>query len=330
MQNIDDKTDRISDKLIAYLRDELKNADIDYFSSLKRLQGGYETLSYRFKIIGVRDELSDYLVLRLYPSFYGAHNALWESAVQNVLAGQGYPVAKAHLVCTDMSILGGAFYIMDYIPGQPLGFAQPETVPGLLGKTHAELHNIDPAPLIRTLNEQGIDAYGYSLDSRYDWLNKNAEELVWVREAVRWLIDQRPSDPLRLAVCHGDFHAFNILVKDGVVTGVLDWPGFTIADPVYDVANTIVLTTIPARHLTASMDGFSSIDWDTAAALYLAAYRSHNPLDSTHLEYYKARRCVMALIQGFEGQKVWQHPMIVDDLVGTISDITGIQVIVPA
>ena len=120
MKNINEDTDHISDKLISYLKDELKNSKIEYGSSLTQLQGGYETLTYRFKLNGVGDELSKLLVLRLYPQFYGTKNAVWESSVQNVLVGEGYPVAKAHFVCTDMSILGGAFFIMEHLPGQLL------------------------------------------------------------------------------------------------------------------------------------------------------------------------------------------------------------------
>jgi len=98
MKNKNKDTDHISDKLISYLRDELKNSKIEYDSSLTQLQGGYETLTYRFKLNGVEGELSKPLVLRLYPQFYGTKNAVWESTVQNVLAGEGYPVAKAHFV----------------------------------------------------------------------------------------------------------------------------------------------------------------------------------------------------------------------------------------
>jgi aminoglycoside phosphotransferase (APT) family kinase protein len=320
----------ISEKLLSYLQNDLKNPHIAYRTSLTQLQGGYETSTYRFRLQGVGDEFSQFLVLRLYPQCYGTHRALWESTVQNVLAGEGFPVAKAHVVCTDLSILGGAFFIMDYLSGQPLMTAPLETVPALLGKTHAELHTIDPNALINTLKAQGVDDDAYSLNGRFEWLKDRASTLSWIREGVRWLIAHRPPEPGRLAVCHGDFHPLNILVDHGTVTGVLDWPGFAIADPVFDVANTLVLTTIPAKHLTASMDGLSSVDWDVVAEGYVSAYRTHTDLDSTHLAYYRIRRCVAALIEGVEGQKVWQHPLIVNDLIGYIHQITGIQMTIPA
>ena len=78
------------------------------------------------------------------------------------------------------------------------------------------------------------------------------------------------------------------------------------------------------------MGDFSSVDWDLMADLYLAAYRAHRSLDETNLDYYRTRRCVMSLAQGFEGQRVWQHPLIVRDLLAYILDVTDIQITMPA
>jgi aminoglycoside phosphotransferase (APT) family kinase protein len=329
MNNIRDAK-ALSDKLIAYLRAKLGNPAIDFAAPLTRLQGGYETTTYRFELDGASDELSGPLVLRLYPQFYGTRNAIWESTVQNVLAGEGYPVARVHVVCTDMTVLGGAFFIMDRLPGQLLAMAPRESVPRLLGKTQAELHNIDPAPLIKALDDKRIAERDYRLTSRFDWLGDRADKLGWIRQGVSWLLDNRPPEPEYLSACHGDFHPFNILYDEGEVTGVLDWPGFAIADPIFDVANSVVLITIPPKHLAASMGDFSSVDWDLMADLYVAAYRAHRPLDETNLDYYRVRRCVLALVQGVEGQKVWQHPLIVRDLLAYILDVTGIQITLPA
>ena len=320
----------LSDKLISYLRAKLGNLALEVASPLTRLQGGYETSTYRFELDCASDEWSKPLVLRLYPPFYGTRNAIWESAVQNALAGEGYPVARAHLVCTDMSVLGGAFFIMDHLPGQPLIAAPPETVPGLLGETHAELHRIDPGPLIQALHDKGIAERDYRLTSRFDWLRHVAEQLPWIAPGVNWLLEHRPPEPERLAVCHGDFHPLNLLYANGKITGVLDWPGFAVADPAFDVANSLMLITIPSKHVLASMDGFPSVDWDLVADLYLAAYRARRPLDSTNLAYYRVRRCMLALVEGFGGQKVWQHPLIVRDLLAYVHDITGIQITMPA
>ena len=328
MQNLAD-IDQISQKLLAYLENELDDPTIEYESPLTRLRGGFETQIYRFALNGVPKELAKPLVLRLYPQFYGIRNATWESVVQNVLAGQGYPVAQAHFICTDMSILGGAFFIMDFLPGKPM-ITQAETVPQVLGKAHAALHSIDPEPVIQSFRERGIDKNTYRLNRRFDWLKDRADELLWIRDGVDWLIENRPPESEHLVVCHGDFHPLNILVQDGEVTGVLDWANFLIADPAFDVANTILLTTIPFKHVASTLEqDLSFVDWEMAAKLYLDAYRSQRPLDGAHLDYYRVRRSVDALIQGVEGQKVWQHPLIVRDLIEYIRKITGVQITMP-
>ena len=205
-----------------------------------------------------------------------------------------------------------------------------ETIPEVLGKTHAALHGIDTEPLIKSLGEQGIDKNMCRLSVRFDWLKDRTSKLSWIRDGVDWLIENRPPEPERLAVCHGDFHPLNILIQDGEITGVLDWPGFLIADPALDIANTIVLATIPIKYLASTVEqDFSSVDWEMAAELYLDAYRSQRLLDSTHLDYYRIMRSVNALIEGFEGQEVWQHPLMVKDLIEYIHKITEIRITMP-
>ena len=331
MKSLNEGIDQISERLIAYLRDKFNDSMIDYDSPLTQLQGGFETYIYRFKLNGVQTELSKPLILRLYPQSSGTKNAIWESTVQNVLAGEGYPVAQAYFTCTDMSILGGAFFIMDFLPGKPMATAPIETIPEMLGKTHAALHGIDPEPLIKSLSEQGIDKNMCSFGNRLDSLKDRASQLPWIRDGVAWLIKNRPPEPERLSACHGDFHPLNILIQDGKITGVLDWGSFLIADPALDIANTMVLTTISCKHLASSVMGpdFPSVDWEMISRLYLDAYRSHRRLDSTHLEYYRVYRSVNALIQGFEGYEGWQHPLMVKDLIEYIHNITEIRIAMP-
>lgn len=330
MENDIIKADRISNQLTAYLKSELNNPGLEISSALTQLQGGYETSIYSFQLDGAGEEWPKELVLRLYPPSYGAQQAVRESTVQNLLAREGFPVARAHLVCRDLSILGGAFMIMDFLPGQLLMFAFSEEAPELLGKTHAKLHKIDPRPLIKRMQEMGLEEEQFRLNSRYQWLKDRAVDFPWIRETLAWLLDNRPAEPEQLSVCHGDFHPLNILVHNNKISGVLDWPGFVITDSVFDVANTIVLTTIPARYLTASMEGFAAVDWDWVVESYLTSYQTYKQLDQTNLEYYRVRRCLMALVQGAEGQPVWQQPLIVKDLIDFIDKTTGNKTRVPA
>ena len=331
METLNEGIDRISEKLIVYLRDKFNDFEIGYTSPLTQLLGGFATKIYQFQLKCVQKELSKPLVLRLFPQSMGTSVSIWESAVQNVLAGEGYQVARAHITCTDMSVLGGAFFIMDFLPGKPLVYAPLETIPVMLGKTHAALHSIDPEPLIKSLGKHGFDKTTYGLNNHFVGLKGRVSKLPWIREVIDWLINNRPPEPKQLAVCHGDFHVLNILEKDGRVTGVLDWTSFHIADPCKDIADTIVMTTIPSKHLASSVLGpeFPSVDWEMISRLYLDEYRSHRLLDDTHIDYYRVNRCVNGLIWGFDGNVGWQHPLVVKDLVAYIHEITDIRIALP-
>jgi aminoglycoside phosphotransferase (APT) family kinase protein len=318
----------ISKKLLDHLRAELASPALEFSRKLTPLAGGYETATYAFALSGAPGVLSGPLVLRLYPSFYGPRNAIWESTVQNVLAAEGYPVARVHLLCTDLSVLGGAFFLMDRLPGRTLMTAPLDDVPRLLGEAHGKLHDIDPRYLIGRLKEKEVPESDYRIANRFD-LRRKTEGFPWLGAIVSWLLANRPPEPQRPAICHGDFHPLNILYADGKITGVLDWPGFAVADPVFDVANTLVLIRIAAARVAESMEGFPAVDWHRVADLYLEAYTAGRSLDRTNLACYQVRRCVAALIEGFEGQKIWQHPLIVKDLLALIHEMTGIAVEVP-
>jgi len=320
MVGLEKTLEQISDDLITYLRAELGNRSIGYETPPTAMSGGYETHMYRFRLSGVEGELSRPLALRLFPAHAGLDRATWESTVQNTLADQGYPAARAYLTCTDPSILGGVFFIMALLPGELMVTLPFETIAGLLGESHAALHCMDPGPLVRSLREQGFAENAYRFGRRLEELRGVEGEYPWLGEGIDWLVAHRPPEPERLSICHGDFHPLNILVQDGQITGVVDWPGFMIADPVMDVANSIVLSAVPARHL------FSVPGVDKFLGMYLDAYRAHRPLDLTYLHYYQARRCITALLDGARGNRAWQIPAVIEDLIDQVHSATGIRI----
>jgi aminoglycoside phosphotransferase (APT) family kinase protein len=145
---------------------------------------------------------------------------------------------------------------------------------------------------------------------------------------VDWLQVNRPPEPARLAICHGDFHPLNILVQDGKVTGVVDWPNFCIADPAWDVACTIWILTIPARYAFASQGQvYAESKWEQLLQIYLDTYRSRLPLDTTHIHYYRVLRSAQALWDGFKGQEIFQDPDIVAEIAEYVTSITGISIL---
>lgn len=320
----ENNTDQIAGKLITYLRAIYNDFTLAYDLPLTQLKGGIETVTYQFQLKGAQKELNQLLVLRLYPEYRVSDDAFWDSCVQNTLAKKGYPVARTYKVCTDKTILGGAFYIMEFLPGQPLWMGPLETIPEMLGKAHADLHKIDPEPLIKSLNEQGFDENRYKF--RKDFFDALAiaakgTEFPWARAILDWLIKNRPPEPERLAICHGDFHPLNILIKDGKVTGVLDWHLY-IADPVLDIANTLRLITM-IKHL--SVPGAESVDWETFLRKYLDAYRAQLPLDLTNMDYYRVVQNLVFLYDGINMQAL-RHPLLLKESIEFIHKVTGIRI----
>ena len=324
----ENKMDQIAAKLIAYLRAAYQDPTLAYDLPLTQLKGGIETVTYQFQLKGAQEELNQALVLRLYPEYRGSEDAVWESSVQNALAEKEYPVARAYKVCTDKTILGGAFYVMEFLPGQPLWTAPFDTIPEMLGKTHANLHKIDPEPLVKSLKEQGFveNRFLFRTDF-FDGLAIAAKgtEFPWTRAMFDWLTQNRPPKPERLAICHSDFHPLNILIQEGKVTGVLDWH-LSIADPVLDVANTIRLITM-IKHL--SVPGAESVDWEAFTQKYLDAYCTQLPLDLTHIDYYRVVQNLVFLYDNGNMQAL-RLPSLITESLEFIHKVTGIPITLPA
>jgi len=325
IQTNDKNTAQIAGKLIAFLRDELNDSTIEYDFLLTQLQGGFETATYQFQLKGVQKELNQRLVLRLYPEYIGPEEVVWGSCVQNALADAGYSVARAYLTCADKSILGGAFFIMDFLPGKSMMTAPIETKYDMLADTHVALHRIDPGPMIKLLNKQGFDEKRYMFNTVFDALADLPKKLSWIRGAAKWLIENRPPEPDRLAICHGDFHPSNILIQDGQVTGVLDWH-LTIADPAYDIAYTIQIITVNSK---VSKPDSEWANLEMFSRQYLDAYRAQIPLDSAKLDYYRVVNSLRTLIDGFMGNQHLSHPLIVKDLIEFVHKVTGIRIAMP-
>ncbi len=261
------------------------------------------------------------LVLRLFPEYREPEDAVGESEVQNALAGFGFPVPRVHFTCADKAILGGAFFIMEFVEGEDMLTAASETFPEKLGELHAALHKIDIEPLIE---EQGLSEHELQqlgLDGIYNWLKEAAESnFPWLRKGVEWLLENRPPDPELLSLCHGDFHPMNIMVKDGEVAGVIDWGNFRLADQVSDLANSINLFAVHGEQLLS----LSQLEVEDAIKRYTDSYLKQNPVSLEHIPYYRVMSCVLSLYSGAAGQEQLRLPYAVKGATDYIREATGI------
>lgn len=314
-------------RLRAFLRDALGDDRINYADPPARMQGGATADVWRFRLAGAPAGLDRPLVLRRLPRGYGAARVVKERVVQNALASQGYPAPRVHLTCADPSILGGAFLVLDLLPGGHLLRARAGAAFDALGKAHAALHGLDAAPVARALGRRSAKPSASGPVQGSPALQAMAIRHPRLRPVVDWLAASRPAEPESLAVCHGDFHPLNVLVEDGRVTGVLDWSNCAVEDPAADVACTMLLIAVPGRRLLAPPA--SGSEAARAASRYLDAYRARRALDVDRLDHYRVRRAVVGLADGAGGLPLWRRPEIVQGLEDEIRRATGIALTAP-
>ncbi len=271
----------------------------------EQLLGGYDTDIFRFTLT---DESGSHSrVLRRYPPDQGHKKAVYEAITQNHISEQAFPVPRVFNVCTDKSIVGGAFIVMEFAEGRRLLDA-PESVQSVvLGQTHARLHNLDSDQLRSALWQIGDR---FTFDWRIEKLAEASERHPVIQGALDWVRRNQPMDSSELSICHGDFHKLNVLCDDSnEVSAVLDWSAVGVMEPEFDVAQTVLIFAKQAKHLTK----FAPVDYEQIVSEYLYGYRQVRELDEEKLRYYSVVRSLMGIVLGLEGNKLWP-PGLVDEL----------------
>ena len=302
--------------LLEYIRKEVNGPDIEYLQPPQPITGGYATQIYHIQLQKTPETLPGNLVLRLSSNFSESRVKL-DKIIHNHLATNGYPTPRVHLTCPDKSLLGGAFYLMDFVEGDTMLKQITDSTPKQLAEIHANLHKINPEPLIKELESEGFALGPDSwFSSRKTFIENKDRE--WMREPLQWLIDNYPKDN-RKSLCHSDLHLVNILVKDNRVTGVLDW-GLRYEDPAYDVA-------------TAAITGWTlgpmvipGLDWNGFVQRFIDEYRALMPLDEDIFEYFKAMKIFTIWVTVESGIDVWLFPGVQESISELFKKITGIQV----
>jgi aminoglycoside phosphotransferase (APT) family kinase protein len=157
--------------------------------------------------------------------------------------------------------------------------------------------------------------------------------------ALGWLVEHRPREPARLAICHGDFHPQNILHDGRRVTGILDWPNAFVADPAYDVASTLVIlknAPIELAGAPAAVRWLVRFGRRVLVRRYLAGYRRRRPFDDRTLHYYEAASCMRGIVRTAEARLRRDGPAnpldesdFGDRLAQRFAEVSGVPVALP-
>ena len=340
----------IAQALIAYLRAKLGEPGLDYAESPTRVSGGFDTRIFAFRLSGAPSAYAGPLILRVLGPHDQPARALREAVTQNTVAGLGYPVPRVLLASADLAPLGGAFLVMERMPGKVLTEAGLYTIGRVLVEMQSRLHALDADVLLRALEREdraSTASGGLSLDPGLMTLGGQLARLErrvargsldGLGAGMAWLVARRPPEPARRVICHGDFHPYNILVSGTTVTGVVDWTNAVVADAACDVASTkTILSLTPLDVLGAP----GAIRWlirclrPVMVTRYLAGYRRSRPLDPSALAYYEAFCCMRLLVRTAEN-RLRPGPLnpldassFGDALAARFARITGISPILP-
>lgn len=193
---------------------------------------------------------------KLLPS---AHAIEREFRVMRALAGSAVPVARMELLCEDESVIGRAFYLMEFMDGRVLwdqalpglGNAERGAIYDEMNRVIAALHSVDVAAV-------GLADYGKpgSYFERQigrwskQYLASQTEIIEPMDRLLQWLPAHMPAsarDESQISIVHGDFRLDNLVFHktEPRVIAVLDWELSTIGHPLADFSYHCMAWHIP-------------------------------------------------------------------------------------
>ncbi|WP_354683293.1 phosphotransferase [Cupriavidus necator] len=180
---------------------------------------------------------------KLLPS---AHAIEREFRVMAALAGTDVPVARMYAMCEDETVIGRAFYIMEYVEGRVLwdpalpgiGHAERAAIYGEMNRVIAALHSVDYQAV--GLGEFGKPGSYFSRQiERWSKQYRLSEtESIPAMDALIECLPERIPHETQEQVCivHGDYRLDNLIFHptEPRVLAVLDWELSTLGHPMAD------------------------------------------------------------------------------------------------
>ena len=180
---------------------------------------------------------------KLLPS---AHAVDREYRVIRALANSQVPVAKAYALCEDISVIGTAFYVMDYVEGRLFwDAALPEVAPPGRHAIYEEMTRVIAALHAVDYVAAGLADYGkaghYIERQVARWTQQyraaETETIDAMEHLIEWLPRHIPNDE-ETCIVHGDFRLDNAIFHphEPKILAVLDWELSTLGHPLVDLA----------------------------------------------------------------------------------------------
>lgn len=251
----------------------------------ERMSGGQSNPSWCLRT-GTRT-----LVLRAKPApaaqlLTSAHAIEREYRILKALQNTGVPVPRVHALCEDESVIGVAFYVMDFIEGRIFRDATLPEVPVQERSAYFMAAN-DVLACLHRVDWQALGLHDFGRHEGYysRLIRRWAQQYEASRQApvaameqlAQWLpqhIPEGADGPVLTCITHGDYRIENLMFHPtrAEVVAVLDWELATLGHPLSDLSYNALAWHMPSGILR----GYG--DQDTAAlglpdeAAYIARY----------------------------------------------------------
>lgn len=220
--------------------------------AVKKFKGGQSNPTYLITTPSKKYVLRRKPPGKLLPS---AHAVDREYKVMTALGTQDFPVPKTYALCEDDSVIGTAFFIMDFVEGRIFWDANlPEVAKEdraplyhALIDTLADLHSVD-------YEAAGLGRYGkpgnYFERQIGRWSKQyEAAETSTIEEMnnlIKWLPTAIPADDAT-SIVHGDFRFDNAIMhpSEPKTLAILDWELSTLGHPLADFTYFLMVWHMP-------------------------------------------------------------------------------------
>lgn len=191
---------------------------------------------------------------KLLPS---AHAVDREYRVMTALHREGFPAPRTWALCEDDSVVGTAFFIMDFVEGRIFWDA---SLPGVSPHERRQLYNelVDTLARLHLVDyaRAGLSDFGKAgnyFERQIDRWSKQykAAETARIEQMDRliaWLPGAIPADDA-VAIVHGDFRFDNVIMdrSEPTARAVLDWELSTLGHPLADFTYFLMVYHFPPQ-----------------------------------------------------------------------------------
>ncbi len=182
---------------------------------------------------------------KLLPS---AHAIEREFKVMRALHGTDVPVPEMLVLCEDESVIGRAFYLMQFVEGRVLwDQSLPGFDPAARAAIYDEMNRVIAA--LHTVDTKAVGLADYGKPGNYferqigRWTRQYQASITEPIEAMDRLIEWLPGnipasarDDSRVSIVHGDYRLDNLVFHptEPRIVAVLDWELSTLGHPLAD------------------------------------------------------------------------------------------------